>query len=126
MFLDDSIITDNDKARFHGTQVFTTGTAYANNTVIGGYIYYSDGTTSISGNYIFIGDVFGYINNQRGGAESSDSEDPDQAVAEAAYTENTVNNHISMQETGIPVNYLIIAILMIVGGFFNFKSINRV
>lgn len=122
MFLDDSIIDDNEKARFQGTQIFTSGTAYANNTVIGGKIYYSDGTTRESSNYPTFDDVFGMINNQRGGAELTDSEDTNPTVLDAASTEKIVNitsnqKLIGMQETGTPVNYLILAFLMIIGIF---------
>nr|WP_319372355.1 hypothetical protein [uncultured Methanobacterium sp.] len=130
MFLDDSIIEDNEKALFQGTQIFTTGTAYANNTVIGGKIYYSDGTTRDSSNYPTLDDVLGPINNQRGGVESSDSDDPNPTVLEAASTEKISNNPstnqklIEMQETGTPVNYLILAFLMIIS-IFCLKKVHK-
>ena len=131
MFLEDSNIEDNEKAFFQGTQIFTTGTTYANKTVIGGKIYYSDGTTSPSNNYPTSDDVLGMINNQLGGTEPADSEDPNPTVPEAASSEkissNTSTNPdimgmenqklIGMQKTGTPVNYLIMAFLMIIGIF---------
>ncbi|MBI5458130.1 pectinesterase family protein [Methanobacterium sp.] len=130
MFLEDSRIEENEKALFQGTQIFTTGTVYANNTVIGGKIYYSDGTTRESGNYAAFSDVFGYINNQFGGGESSDTEDPNQAVAEAASTEkiasttNSKEKFVGMQETGTPLNYLTLAFLMIIC-VFSLKSVKQ-
>ncbi|EKF86542.1 pectinesterase family protein [Methanobacterium formicicum] len=131
MFLDDSIIDDNEKARFQGTQIFTSGTVYANNTVIGGKIYYSDGTTRESSNYPTLDDVYGPINNQRGGVDPTESEDTNPTILEAASSEKISSNPstnqdltgvknqelIGMQETGTPVNYIILAILMIISIF---------
>lgn len=131
MFLEDSIIEENEKALFSGTQIFTTGTVYAQNTVIGGKIYYNDGTTRLSGNYVAFDDVFGMINNQRGGVDPTDSEDPIPTVLEAASTEKISSNPstnqelIGMQETGTPLNYLFIAFLTIIG-IFSLKKIYKV
>jgi len=139
MFLEDSTIEENEKALFSGTQIFTTGTVYAQNTVIGGKIYYNDGTTSASGNYPASDDVFGMINNQRGGVDPTDSEDENPTVPEAASTEkissnpttnqNIIGNQnqglIGMQETGTPLNYLFIAFLTIIG-IFSLKKIYKV
>jgi hypothetical protein len=131
MFLEDSTLEQNDKALFQGTQLFTTGTVYANNTVIGGKIYYSDGTTRDSGNYPAFDDVFGMINNQRGGVDPADGDDPNLPVAEATSTEKILNNPsnqklIGMQGTGTPMNYLILAFLMIISVFCSKKVQKKV
>lgn len=131
MFLEDSTIEENEKALFSGTQIFTTGTVYAQNTVIGGKIYYNDGTTRLSGNYVAFDDVFGMINNQRGGVDPTDSENPIPTVLKAASTEkisstpSTNQKLIGMQETGTPLNYLFIAFLTILG-IFSLKKIYKV
>jgi len=120
MILENSQITDNDKAEF-GTQIFTTGTVYANNTVIGNTIYYNDGPTS----YINQGigdvpnDVFGRINDQFGGVQVPDSASASgshEQIAMAAVSTKKTSNYVEMHETGLPANYLILAVLMVLGG----------